>query len=492
MTQILKNELMPVLEQIERDKGIKKEDILHMIEQALVSAYRKHVGQQVNVEAKIDPESGQIKASVVKTIVETVTNPVIEISVAEAKKVRGAGDVGSEFKIPVDAAEFARIAAQTAKQVLVQKIRETERETVFSEYKPKEGTLINGAVHRFSNRNLIVDLGRSEGILPVREQVRRERWTVGDRIRAVILKVEKGPRGPEIILSRAHADFVKRLFEQEVPEIYEKTVEVVEVVREAGFRSKVVVRSNNPKVDPIGACVGVKGSRVRPIINELQGERIDLVAYTPDTTAFIAASLSPVKPLSVTVISHEEKKAEVLVSDDQLSLAIGKNGQNVRLASRLTGWQIDVRSESQKKEANAADNAAHISALSQLEGVGPKTADVLRKGGWGDISRLAGAKPDDLTALSGIGEKTAEKIIESAKEYLKKKAEEEAAAPSTPPAEPEAVSPEPAAEKEAKETEEPAAEAAPAGESAAPAEKPAAEGKKSKRKQEQGTEQKDD
>ncbi|MBI4397432.1 MAG: transcription termination/antitermination protein NusA [Elusimicrobia bacterium] len=421
-----KSELIPVLEQIERDKGIKKEDILHMIEQALVSAYRKHAGQMVNVEATVDPASGQIRAFVVKAIVDDVKNPSIEISAAEAKKIRNGVQVENAIKIPVDAEEFARIAAQTAKQVLIQKIRETERESLYEEFKPKEGILVNGSVHRFSNRNIVIDLGRSEGILPVREQVRRERWAVGDRIRALIHKVEKGPRGPEVLLSRAHPDFVKRLFEQEVPEIYEKTVEVVHVVREPGLRSKVVVRSNNPKVDPIGACVGVKGSRVRPIINELQGERIDLVSYSMDTTTYIANALSPVKPMSISILSAEDKKAEAIVSDDQLSLAIGKGGQNVRLAARLTGWQIDVRSESQKKEASAASAAALIGELSQLEGVGPKTAEVLKKGGWGDVRRLAAARPDDLTTLSGIGEKTAEKIIEAAKQFLKEKAALEA------------------------------------------------------------------
>ncbi|MBL0350541.1 MAG: transcription termination/antitermination protein NusA [Elusimicrobia bacterium] len=417
-----KSELIPVLEQIEKDKGIPKEEILKMIEQALVSAYRKHAGQQVNVQASIDASSGLIRAFVVKAIVETVTNPAVEITAAEAKKVRAGIIEGAELKIPVEAEDFARIAAQTAKQVLIQKIRETERESLYSEYKPKEGILINGTVHRFANRNLIVDMGRNEGVIPMREQVRREHWMVGDRVRALILKVEKGPRGPEVILSRAHPDFVKRLFEQEVPEIYEKTVEVLDVVREAGFRSKVVVRSNNPKVDPIGACVGVKGSRVRPIINELQGERIDLVAFSPDVTTYIANALSPVKPLSVRIVNLEEKRAEALVANDQLSLAIGKAGQNVRLANKLTGWNIDVRSELQKKEESQATAAARIDELSRLEGVGPKTAEVLQKGGWGDMERLANAKPDDLTALSGVGEKTAEKIIESAKLYLQAKA----------------------------------------------------------------------
>jgi N utilization substance protein A len=258
---------------------------------------------------------------------------------------------------------------------------------------------------------------------------------VGDRVRALILKVDRGPRGPEILLSRAHPDFVKRLFEQEVPEIYEKTVEVVSVVREPGFRSKVVVRSNNPKVDPIGACVGVKGSRVRPIINELQGERIDLVAYSPDSETFISNAMSPVKPLMVRILSQVERRAEVLVSDDQLSLAIGKAGQNVRLANKLTNWNLDVRSESQKREAVKASAQATVDELSQLDGVGPKTAEALQKGGWADVARLAKAQPDDLTALSGIGEKTAEKIIEAAQSFLSKKAEEAATeSPSDEPA----------------------------------------------------------
>jgi N utilization substance protein A len=414
--------MMSALEQIEKDQGISKTEILKMVEQALVSAYRKHAGQQVNVVATIDTTSGGIQAYVVKTIVETVTNPVVEITAEEAARVRNGVVEGSELRIPVDARDFARIAAQTAKQVLVQKVRETQRESLYTEYKPKEGTMINGTVLRFLSRNIVVDLGRgSEAIMPVREQVRREHWAVSDRIRALILKVERSQRGPEIILTRAHPDFVKRLFEQEVPEIYEKTVEVVNVVREAGFRSKVVVRSNNPKVDPVGACVGVKGSRVRPIINELQGERIDLVAYTPDTSTFIANAMSPVKPLLVRIISHVEKRAEVLVADDQLSLAIGKAGQNVRLANKLTGWSLDVRSEGQKREAAQANAQAAVDELSQLDGVGPKTAEALQKGGWADLSRLANAKPDDLTALSGIGEKTAEKIIEAAQAHVAKK-----------------------------------------------------------------------
>jgi N utilization substance protein A len=236
--------------------------------------------------------------------------------------------------------------------------------------------------------------------------------------------VEKGPRGPEILLSRAHEDFVKRLFEQEVPEIYEKTVEVVTVVREAGHRSKVVVRSNNAKVDPIGACVGVKGSRVRPIINELQGERIDLVAYSEDPVTYIAASLAPAKPISVNIIDATQKKAEALVADDALALAIGKNGQNIRLACKLTGWQIDVKTEAQRKQETKVNVTAVKEMFLELEGVGPRIADVLIKGGMDTVEKIANSKVEDLTVFSGIGDKLAEKMIESAKAYLTKKPEE--------------------------------------------------------------------
>lgn len=432
-----KSGLAHVLDQMEREKGIKKEEIIRMIEQALVSAYRKHAGETVQVEAHIEP-SGEISASVTKTVVEKVSDPYTETTLEEAKRADKNAALGSQVRFPVDAEEFGRIAAQTAKQVLTQKIRETERESVYDEFKPKEGTLVNGSVHRFVNRSVIVDLGRAEGVLPVREQVRREHWTVGERIRALVLKVEKGPRGPEILLSRAHEDFVKRLFEQEVPEIYEKTVHVMSVVREPGLRSKVVVKSINPKIDPIGACVGVKGSRVRPIINELHGERIDLVAYSDDPVAFIAASLAPAKPLSVSIVDPERKKAEALVSDETLALAIGKNGQNIRLASRLTGWDIDVKTEAQRKQEAHATATAARELFMQLEGVGPRIADILIKGGMNSIEKIAQSKVEDLTVFSGIGEKLAEKMIDSAKEYQKKQA-----------APPEAGAPEAEAQEEA-------------------------------------------
>jgi N utilization substance protein A len=417
-----KSELIPVLEQIERDKGIKKDDILHMIEQAVVSAYKKHSGKMVNLEAKINPETAEVQAFLIKKVVAQVTNDNVEIDEAQAKKIKASAQLDEDLRIPVVTEDFSRIAAQTAKQVIIQKIRETERQSLLEEFQTKEGILVGGTVHRFVEHNLIIDLGKAEGILPVREQVRRERFSIGERLKILVLKVEKGTRGPKILLSRSHPLLVQRLFEQEVPEVSDRTVEVVEVVREPGFRCKVAVKSNNSKIDPVGACVGVKGSRVRPIIDELRGERIDLVEWSNDPAKYIAKALSPVKKIiSVNVVNETEKHAEIVVADDELSLAIGKSGQNARLAARLTGWHIDIKSETQRKEAAQERAAASAEALSHLEGVGPKTVDILIKGGWGSLERLSGAKPDDLTVLRGVGEKTAEKIIKSAKAALKEK-----------------------------------------------------------------------
>jgi transcription termination/antitermination protein NusA len=401
-----KSELLPVLEQIERDKGIKKDEILKMIEQALVSAYKKHSGKMVNLEAKINPETAEVQAFLIKKVVENVTNDSLEIDLPGAIVFEKNAKLDEEIRIPVVTEDFSRIAAQTAKQVIIQKIRETERQSILEEYQTKEGTLVSGNVHRFVDHNIIVDLGKTEGILPVREQVRRERFSIGERLKVLVLKVEKGSRGPKILLSRSHPLLVQRLFEQEVPEVYEKMVEVIEVVREPGFRAKVAVKTNNPKIDPVGACVGVKGSRVRPIIDELRGERIDLIAWSIDAAKYIGASLSPAKVVSVSIVNEAEKQAEIIVSDDMLSLAIGKSGQNARLAAKLTGWHIDIKSETQRKEAAQERVAQSAEALSHLEGVGPKTTDILIKGGWGSIEKLANAKPDDLTGLRGVGEKT--------------------------------------------------------------------------------------
>ncbi|MBI4051829.1 MAG: transcription termination/antitermination protein NusA [Elusimicrobia bacterium] len=419
--QTQKSELILALEQIEREKGVKKEDVLKMIEGALISALRKHMGKNSQIEATVDPDTAQIKAHLVKKIVETVTIPDTEISLAQAKQVKPKAELDQEIQIPIDTDEFSRIAAQTAKQVLVQKMREIERDNLYEEFKPKEGEVITGSIHRYLERNLIVDLGKAEAILPLREQIRKERYNPGDRVRAIILKVDKAQRGPQILLSRAAPLFLKRLLETEVPEVNEKIVEILEIVRDPGFRAKVLLRSNNPKVDPLGACVGIRGSRIRTIMNELSGERIDLIPYHEDVQKLIANAFSPAKVTSVKILDKENKRAEVIVPDTELSMAIGREGQNIRLASRLLGWEFSTKSEGQKTQETKQTQEAIAEDLTQIPGVGQKTAEVLVKAGVSDIEKLAKTNPETLSTLQGIGEKTAEKIIQGAQKYLEGK-----------------------------------------------------------------------
>lgn len=414
-----KSELILALEQIEREKGIKVDEILKMIEGAVVSSLRKHVGEETRIEASIDPDTAEFKAHVVKTAVVKVENPELEIEIGKARQYRKDAQVGEDVNLPAPAADFARIAAQTAKQVLTQKVREVERDKLYDEFKPKEGEIVSGAVHRFMDRNIIVDLGKTEAILPLREQIRRERYAVGGRVRAVIMRVDKAQRGPQVLLSRASPQFLRRLFELEVPEIGEKLVEIVEAVRDPGFRAKVVVRSNDPKVDPIGACVGIRGSRIRSIMNELSGERIDLIPYSDDIPTYLGNSLAPAKVSTVRVVDEAGHRAEVIVPDEQLSLGIGKEGQNIRLACRLTSWSLEVKSEGQRGAETKDREAQSAGALSALEGVGAKAVAALVKGGLTDIHRLAEMKTEELTALEGVGEKTAAKIIASAQAYAK-------------------------------------------------------------------------
>ncbi len=423
----MSNELINALETIQKEKKIPKEEILKVIENSLVSAYKKHVGKSVNVEAKVDTETGMMSAFVIKKVVDNVVNSQLEISKEDAKKYLKNAKVGEEVRIPLDTDDFARIAAQTAKQVIVQKIKESERDSLYEEMKGKIGEMINGSIYKIANRNIIVDLGKTEAILPVSEQVPKETFSVGQHIRALIVKAEKNTKGPNIVLSRTHPDLVKVLFELEVPEIYEKVVDIVNVVREPGLRTKIAVVSHNSKVDPVGACVGVKGARIKPIIDELRGEKIDLVPFTEDPIQYITSALSPAKPISVTIINAEEKQAEVIVADDVLSLAIGKAGHNVRLAARLTGWHIDVKSEEQKKLEKENIEAARTEVLDKLEGISDKVKTLLAQTGLADIAKLASLKVEDLTTLPGIGDKTAEKIVAAAKSALENTSAEEPA-----------------------------------------------------------------
>jgi N utilization substance protein A len=354
-------ELIAVIDQLGREKGIDKARIIGAVETALQTAAKKRFGQGENVKVEIDAKTGEISVISLKTIVDTVTNPKAEISIQEARKVDEGAEVGDEIGSLIEMDELGRIAAQTAKQVIVQKVREAEWEAVQKEYSTRQGDLINGIIIGQERRNYLVDLGKTEALLPIQEQIPRETYRRGDRIKALLLEVRKTPKDVQVILSRSHPTFVSKLFELEVPEVGEKIVEIKGVVREPGDRTKIAVSSRDKAVDPVGACVGIKGSRVQAVVRELRGEKIDIIAWTNDPRVFIAEALNPAT-IEKVGIDEEKKSALVVVADSQLSLAIGKNGQNVRLAARLTGWKIDIISateyEKEKVERDKEIKAA--------------------------------------------------------------------------------------------------------------------------------------
>ncbi len=378
----MNEELLAVLEHIEREKGIKKEILIQAVEQALVSAARKDLGPEVQeIEVKLDSQTGELKVF------------------ADGKEVKSK--------------KFGRIAAQTAKQVIIQKIREAERDVIYEEFHNKVDSLTNGSVHRFERGTIIVDLGKTEAILPKSEQSPKETYRQGERIRAYILEVRKTPKGPHIVLSRTNSGLVRRMFELEVPEIYEGIVRIKSIARQASERTKIAVSSTDEKVDCVGACVGMRGSRVKNIVRELRGEKIDIIRWSEEPQEFISGALSPAKVTGIK-IDKENKSAQVMVEDDQLSLAIGKRGQNVRLACRLTGWDIDIKSIGWAKEKEKEDKKKKPQ-LSSLSGIGQKSQAALIEGGFKTLGQIAKSSAKDLTKIKGIGNKRAEKLIAQAK-----------------------------------------------------------------------------
>lgn len=339
-------ELIHALEQIEKDKGISKEILIDAIETALITAYRRNFGSAMNVEVYIDRLTGDVRVFALKNIVETVTDPSTELSLEQAKQFGAEFEVGDVVEVEVTPRKFGRIAAQTAKQVVMQRIREAERGIIYEEFSSKEDDIVSGVITRFERKNVIVDLGRAEAILPPSEQIPGEVYNVHDRLKAYVLNVKKTNKNPQIFISRTHPGLVKRLLELEVPEIHDGTVEIKTIAREPGSRTKIAIFSKNENVDPVGACVGQKGSRIRAIVEELRGEMLDVIKWSSNAEEYIASSLSPAKVIRVDV-DEENKVARVIVPDFQLSLAIGKEGQNARLAAKLTGWKIDIKSESQ-------------------------------------------------------------------------------------------------------------------------------------------------
>ena len=409
-------ELMRVIDQVSREKGVEREVLIKTIEEAVRAAARKKLGQNYDLEVSFNEEIGEIEIFEFKEVVDKVSNENVEISLEEAKEIDPESELGDSLGIKMDTDVLGRIAAQSAKQVIMQRLREAERDIVYDDYKDRRGEIIHGIAQRFDKGAIVVNLGRTEAELPVKEQIPKESYKQGDRVRAYILDVKQFSRGPQIVLSRTHPNFLSALFENEVPEISEGIVRVIQVAREPGSRAKIAVNSKDGDVDPVGACVGMKGSRVQAVVQELRGEKIDIVTWDPDPAKFICNALAPAEIVRV-IVDEANQTMEVVVPDDQLSLAIGKRGQNVRLASKLSGWNLDVTSET---NYNAALKEAYNSLL-QLDGVGEATASNLYQQGFRSMEEVAQASVTELTQVGGIGEEKAGKIIESAIRGMKAK-----------------------------------------------------------------------
>ena len=414
------------IEMLSREKHIEPEVVVSAIEDAMVVAARKFYKTEEDLRGKFNAETGQVDVYSVQTVVEEVADPKKEIALTEAKKKNPSAEVGTEILTPKPTDVLGRIAAQTAKQVILQKVREAERDTIFNEYNGRVGELVTVIVKRAEGPDLIVDMGRTEARLPKREQSKLETYNIGERLRVVIKAVDRAAKGPQVIVSRADASLVQRLFEMEVPEIYDGTVQIRHAAREAGERTKVAVMSRDKDVDPVGACVGMKGMRVQSIIRELRGEKIDIIPYSEETVAFAQKALSPAKVTRVQITDPEARKLEVIVEDSQLSLAIGKKGQNVRLASKLIGWDIDIKSEEEKRqeiEEQMSALTAPATPLTSLAGVGAKTIEKMEAAGINSVEKLASMTPEQLMEIPGIGEKMVDKIYQAVNQFYESASE---------------------------------------------------------------------
>jgi len=429
----MSNQLRQQIEQISREKNINPEVIIAAIEDAILTASKKYYRNDEDLRSRFNDETGLIEVFAVKQVVETVEEPTTEIGLEEARTLIPEADVGAEIEFPKPTDVLGRIAAQTAKQVIFQKVREAERDHVFAEYSGRVNEVVNGIIKRQEMGDFIVDLGRAEALLPRKEQSRAETYQTGDRVRVAIVRVLKSAKGPQVVVSRTDPALLVKLFEMEVPEIYDGTVQIKCCVREAGERAKVAVISTERDVDPVGACVGMKGTRVQSIIRELRGEKIDIVEWDGDDTTFVQNALSPAKVSRVSVLDEAQRIMEVVVEDKQLSLAIGKKGQNVRLAAKIVGWRIDIKSEEEKRqevEAEMARMTRIVDELRSLKGVGDKTIQKLIDAGVAGLAHVLEMTDEELCSVDGVGPKTAEKIRNAAAvakvEWDQRDAEEDA------------------------------------------------------------------
>jgi N utilization substance protein A len=398
-----------VVEQVSRDKGIDREVLIKALEEALKSAARKKFGNQMDIEVQYNNDTGEIEVFQFKDVAEEVTEPALQISLEEGRKLDPECEIGDSLGTKMDTSTFGRIAAQSAKQVIIQKMKDAEKEAVYASFIDRRGDIINGIVQRIDRSDIIVNLGHTEGIVHAREQVPKETYRRGERIRAYILEVLQESRGPQIILSRTHPNFLVHLFRTEVPEISEGIVTMMGAAREPGIRAKFAVASNNSDIDPVGACVGMKGSRVQNVVQELKGEKIDIIPWHIDPAKYVCNALAPAE-ISRVIIDETNKSMEVIVPDEFLSIAIGKKGQNVRLASKLTGWHLDVKSETRYSKAMQSG----YDSLMTLPGIGISMADALYELGFYSAEEVSTAAPEDLIQVRGIGEEKARKLIAAA------------------------------------------------------------------------------
>ncbi len=417
-------ELLQIADAVARDKAIDKKVVLQAMEDAIQRAARSRYGQENEIRAEIDPKSGEIRLNRLLMVVDKVENDSTQISLAEARNKNPAANLGDYIAEPLPPVDFGRIAAQNAKQVIVQKVRDAERERQYNEFKDRIGEIVHGVVKRVEYGNVIVDLGRGEAIVRRDETLPRETFRNGDRIRAYVYDVRREQRGPQIFLSRTHPEFMARLFAQEVPEIYDGVVEVVSVARDPGSRAKIAVRSKDSSIDPVGACVGMRGSRVQAVVNELQGEKIDIIPWSPDPAAFIVNALAPAEVAKV-VLDEEAERIEVVVPDEQLSLAIGRRGQNVRLASQLTGWDIDILTEAEESERRQKEFADRTQRFMSALDVDEILAQLLASEGFASVEDIAFVATSELASLEGLDEDTAAELQARAKDYLDRRAAEQ-------------------------------------------------------------------
>ncbi len=406
-------ELNAALDYWEREKGIPRETLLEAVENALLSASKKAVGPAKDLRIEIDSKTGDIRAMAKLRVVERVFNTSEEILLERAEKLQPDIEVGDEVEVEVTPKNFGRIAAQTARQAMMQRIRQAEKELIYDEFKDRAGEIVSGTVRRFDRSDVIVDLGKFEGIMPQRERVNTEDYNVGDRVRAYVVAVENGQRGPEIILSRSHPNFVRRLFELEVSEIADRTVEIRAIAREAGYRTKVAVGSKDDKVDPVGACVGMRGSRVKNIVRELNNEKVDIIRWSENISDLVEEALKPAR-ISNIALEQTSKTATITVPEDQLSLAIGKRGQNARLTAKLTGWEINIQKDESAKEIFDARIVQAANALVKELSIDQATAEALVRAGMESVEVIVLAEPQDIVDATGIDIEAATAIFESA------------------------------------------------------------------------------